>query len=554
MMENKKASLLSLLSRSAKVAAPVGAIGGFIGDVLAPIAPFAGILFWIVFCGWIVSGAIWFLKVRKTIEAARADGKITDEEYKTIFQTNKWSVLFAFTTVATPILLIIMLLGKAHPDTGFVAGTIPGMDKLQQSILGIEKDVGEIKETTKNIDAKTNQIINKLDNIAESFENLKSNSGLIPNPQTPQEYYHNARMYERDANYPLARQAYQAYLKFGLDFIDPHLTYQMMLKMQDGIEATREIYQNLSSQNPDDKVLKLVTILLWDKELRLQKLEALYQESPDFAPVCYMLSKEYSEEKLGTQGIADKQKEKQYLECFTKLDSEGKFLKYFLDKGEAEKWKNDAETRLNKLAQAPQNILNNPVSIMKFSSEDGLAITLVMADPNVKEIFYRLEENPDFKSTGFLDMVSPVTGLPIPKTQLSMNLKEAVNTTLYIKYRDTRDQELGPYSFPIESKRGDIEQMQLIMKNVPDWIEFETDDGQFKIMFQKLLAVYTAVKEVKYSINSSALDKKLPLTPGATEITKIEEFTVIPTVPVQSVTVQVVFADGSTSETRTFTP
>src|SRR5213078_20183 len=79
-----------------------------------------------------------------------------------------------------------------------------------------------------------------LDKIAERFEALASNGGLIPNANTPQEHYHNARIHELGGNFSAARQEYAKYLVSNLEAIDPWISYETMLKSAEGKAGAAE--------------------------------------------------------------------------------------------------------------------------------------------------------------------------------------------------------------------------------------------------------------------------------------------------------------------------
>src|SRR5205085_3994718 len=56
-----------------------------------------------------------------------------------------------------------------------------------------------------------------LEKIADRFEALASNGGVIQNAKTPEEHYHNARVNELGGNFPGARKEYAEYLSANLE-------------------------------------------------------------------------------------------------------------------------------------------------------------------------------------------------------------------------------------------------------------------------------------------------------------------------------------------------
>ena len=57
--------------------------------------------------------------------------------------------------------------------------------------------------------------------------------------------------------------------------------------------------------------------------------------NPDFGPLAWLISQEFSEARRGDQTLADQRAEKEWLEKFRAAHAAGKFEKYFLDKKEA---------------------------------------------------------------------------------------------------------------------------------------------------------------------------------------------------------------------------
>jgi hypothetical protein len=79
-----------------------------------------------------------------------------------------------------------------------------------------------------------------LEKIADRFEALASNGGIIQNAKTPEEHYHNARIHELGGNFSSARKEYNDYLFSNLEAIDPWLSYLAMLKSAEGKAGAAE--------------------------------------------------------------------------------------------------------------------------------------------------------------------------------------------------------------------------------------------------------------------------------------------------------------------------
>ena len=141
---------------------------------------------------------------------------------------------------------------------------------------------------------------------------LAQSGGIIANAKLPQEIYHNARLFEQRGDYANARKNYVRFFDFKLQLVDPHLRFQSFLKLQEGIEGAREVYRTLSAKNGDDVTI-LASMLLSPNETRIERLTKYSTQHPEFAPVFYFLSQEFSSSRLGTQDVGDMADEKRNL-------------------------------------------------------------------------------------------------------------------------------------------------------------------------------------------------------------------------------------------------
>ncbi len=336
---------------------------GFISDILQPIAPFSGYLFFI--SAFMVVFILIVMVVKSTLQEKIAPALVISI---TLFIV---SGLFFALQGGTE---------KDSKDYGVLASQIPAIKTLQSSLGLIQEDVAAIRISTENIDQttartekvvkqveintqenteatkkvaeaveeSTKQIVGSLEEMQKGFTSLTQAGGVIPNPTRPEQFYHNARIQELGGDYGNARQSYNKYFSFKLDFIDPHLRYQSFLKIQEGKAGAREIYSYLYENDPRP-IVEYVRILLFDAPERTQMLEDFIKSNPDFASAYYELSREYSKARKGVQSSADKEKEYNALEQFEVLNKEGKLFRYFVDKEIVSNWITDAEERFKLL-------------------------------------------------------------------------------------------------------------------------------------------------------------------------------------------------------------
>ncbi|MBO6900315.1 MAG: hypothetical protein JJ864_03130 [Rhizobiaceae bacterium] len=94
------------------------------------------------------------------------------------------------------------------------------------------------------------------------------------------------------------------------------------------------------------------------------------------------------------------------------------------------------------------------------------------------------------------------------------------------------------------------------------WVQFREYGGRQLVYFTPLQTMHCRLSEIRYSVNSNALDKTFPLVdcvkalPFSLPSDAGLEAIAIELAPgeAKSVTVQVVWSDGSESEVRTFVP
>lgn len=245
-------SLQRALTAAAGPVAFIGAVGGFIGDVLQPLGDFAP---WVAGLSVVVAlaaGARFATNRRKKGEMAweSPSGALMLIGVGGFVVFSAWSIIFA-----------------VGPERGFLADNVPTIANLQTQLLGLEEDVEIIKtttgETATQVAAMATAQAQGFADIQASFAALQAGQGtLVSNPTTPQEWYSNARLYELQGNTPKAIQAYEGYFAFGLDFVDPYVQYTRLLRATEGLARARQAIRDLQAQRPDSPTLETVLVTL----------------------------------------------------------------------------------------------------------------------------------------------------------------------------------------------------------------------------------------------------------------------------------------------------
>ena len=198
-IKSKKAiSLLALLA----------SFGSFISDVLEPLAPFSRYIFIISIFLLIIFRVIGYFK-------------------KEIYEEFSYIIIF-FWLVAIMSGIVFLLKKNTDSQNGIFANYFPIIERTQDNLGITQKDVKDIKETTRGIKQDTEEINKKLDNIEKKIiqtpktkKNVKKidynlmflNDGMIQISFMPIETAREFFISEDGKNYKS--------LGFG-DFIDPN--------------------------------------------------------------------------------------------------------------------------------------------------------------------------------------------------------------------------------------------------------------------------------------------------------------------------------------------
>lgn len=549
------------LSRTGKWAGSVAFISGAVSDVLNPLAPFAA---YIALVAAVAAIIIAIAIVLKLVLAAKALPAL-------VFATSAAAVAGGVYAVQQ----------ETNSQNGVIASLVPAVAQLQQS-MGIisqkvarieqtvtqtQKTVEAVKKTTETLaagqqqqqvqaeklQATTEQIAASIDTIAKGFAQLAEQGGAITEPKRPDEFYHNARVYELSGDMLNARRSYLAFAGFDVDAIDPYTRFATLLRVQDGKAGAREVFGALADKGKALSI-KLVHILQFEDAQRLDKLNAFIAANPDFAPAYYLLAQEFSEDRLGSQTLADKRSEAQALTKFASYEKDGGLLKYFVDQTQLADWLDRSRSRLAALGDVLDPARFAP-SLTPMRSNQGWSMTISLPEP-ATAISWRLGDAGPFTDTGLMALNDQRTGKPMPNPSFELPDSTAA-TTIAIKYLDIRGRETGPFVIRFDPDAA-LQQgnKQILDQFWTSWIAFDASGNHGLVYFTQMLSYRCAIKEVRYSLNGPALDKSLAMPPcNAKDPYAIPDnympyFKVADSVT--SMSVQVTYTDGTKSPVREY--
>lgn len=439
----------------------------------------------------------------------------------------------------------------------------------QQAAQGAEtqKSVEAVKQTTdtlaagqkqqqaqaEKLQATTEQIAASIDTIAKGFAQLSAQGGAIGDPKRPDEFYHNARVYELAGDMLNARRSYLAFAGFDVDAIDPYTRFATLLRVQDGKAGAREVFGTLAEKAKAPSI-KLVHLLQFDDAQRLDKLNAFISANPDYAPAYFLLAQEFSEDRLGSQTLADKRNEAQALTKFVSYEKDGGLLKYFVDQTQLADWLDRSRSRLTALGDVLDPSRFAP-TLTPTRSNAGWSMTISLPEP-ATAISWRLGGTGPFTDTGVMAMNDQRTGKPMPNP--SFELPDSTGATnIAIKYLDIRGRETGPFDIRFDPDSA-LQQgnKQILDQFWTSWIAFDSGGNHGLVYFTQMLSFRCAIKQVHYSLNGTALDKEIKMPPCDAKnpyaipddyqpYFKVKD-------DVTSMAVQVTYTDGTKSPVREY--
>lgn len=533
--QNSLKQLKQSIYRNGPLLGVISAIGGFIADVLQPIAPFSEYILYL-------SMGLGILAIGGYLVIARVR-----EQALTL-------LIFALLACGISGLLLSLQYSEEAEQQGLLAATIPGIQSLQESLGLMQQDIDHLVTTTDNIQSSVNNIENQLQTITDA-----SDGGIISNPDTPEEHYHNARLHELGGDYGNARRSYADYFRQSNISnapakLDPHLRFQKFLKIQEGLAGARELYFDQFGES-ERFIDQYALILLAPATQRKSRLVAFSEQHADFAPVFYELAREHSEARVGQQTLADKRAEQNYLQTFDQIAQNGGLNRYFIDVDALNKMLSYAEKRLTALQQLNRN--SNPITFTPQRHNSGWNIIVHIAEPT-SAIYYQRANDQDYLSTGSGGSsgggINPATGQPMPRMFFELP-KHAQAQTILVKYTDANGNTQGPFDYVFEPQAALIaNQIELLEITKASWVDTQTFDQQNLVYFTHLLSYRCGIQAVRYGINRDQPDQTFALPPCNPADPYAVEGTLYIEAPksLKNVVVELTYLDGRTSTIETF--
>lgn len=171
------------------------------------------------------------------------------------------------------------------------------------------------------------------------------------------------------------------------------------------------------------------------------------------------------------------------------------------------------------------------------------------------ELWYELASSPGYRPTGVLPEASAQGTPPLAKPYVILSADEVRGpTTVRVKFRRPGGPLEGPFEIPFDPQAQLIATARSALEDVaPRWISFAPMNGQVLVYFTALLVYKNAIREIRYGFDGAPLDRtvRLASAPGITSDDEV--YRALPP-DTRSVSVEVIFRDGTRLPVRSFTP
>ena len=389
---------------------------------------------------------------------------------------------------------------------------------------------------------------------ADAFAILAKSGGIVQNAKTPPELYHNARSFEARGDALSARRDYLALATQGGDAIDPHLRFAALLRAQDGRAGAREIYARLAEQTTG-RAASLVHALQFEGEERRKRVEALSIAHTDYAPAQYLLAEEFTQDRLGSQTIADKRREMEAMGRFLEAETDGRLVPFFLDQSVLAEWAERARKSHASLRSYLETATLTPTATFMRSNAGWM---VAISPPEAAtSLYWRNGPSGEFNATGHMAALDPRTGKPVPNTSFELP-GNVTATTIDVRYDDAAGRTIGPFPIRfdprIELIRG---QRDILERFSNSWIAFGANQPRADwVYYTQLMSFRCAIAKAEIGYGDVPPTNVLPMPPCNERDPHSIPSDAKPYVSVPAalkmVSVRLTWADGSQSPVKVF--
>lgn len=376
------------LKRNAPWFGAIGGVGGFISDVLAPLANFALYLLIASVVGVVVTVGYYYY--------AHRDKIVTKKE-----EVMTKVIFFGAFGLIWGLFALIHIFGPAQ---GVVAATVPGVEQLQASLGIIQNDVAEIKQTTTDIKGDTALILAELQDLKGDLQSAQ-NGSITAKPDSAEAWYTNAVLYASQGDDEKAIEAYEEFFAYGYPYIDAYQNFNIVAKNAMSKKELESFYSDLTKKQPNNVVARFMYgALIKDTDERREYYGDVRNSFGDSSVLLYWMMNEYSV--IGTYVYAnelsaeekqqwstgDQADLKDIVKAYELLPINDSLEPYFINAFAYDGAKSLINSFEDQFADETTNaMLDNPVVIVvnPTGETDRSSITFIIYD-SYKDIRYRI--------------------------------------------------------------------------------------------------------------------------------------------------------------------
>jgi class 3 adenylate cyclase len=379
---------------------------------------------------------------------------------------------------------------------------------------------------------------------AASFAAL-ARDGLIQDPKTVAELYHNARFLETKGDRAAALRAYATAAPQAGGAIDLLIRYTGLLRSQQGAEAARKAVQDLA-RGSSTRSVALVAAIQADGAERRARLESLTSDNPDDLPAAYFLAEALMDKRQGGPTLTDRRLAYSALDRFIDGAESGSLAPHFIDRTFLEDWVEAARKRRSEIEGHFASASARP-SASFTRTEAAWVARLTLPEP-ATQVTARIGETGETASA------------PVPAGRATSTTEIALpptlgRTTLYVTYRDQSGREAGPFPLPFDPGSALVSAARDILERHPEsWVSFRADLPDV-LSFAQLVANRCAIKQALIGVGDEAPSQALPLPgcePGGAGTAPDTRAAITLPDGTDTVQVKLAYADGTESAVRVF--
>lgn len=430
MDQDRKQALEVLKKAASHGAGPAGIFAtamGFFCDFVKPLMNLVPVFFVL---SAIVAAVIWVAFISK-------GRKFTEINSLEEILQKKHGKAFGIAVLSTGFWLIMLPVFAVTPSEGVLASNVPAIGDFQEQVLG------KLDRIESKIDEGFGKVMAKIDAI-------DAGAGIIQNPQSSNDFYHNAKVHELGGNMIEARKNYEKYFESNLSYIDPLLSYTQIIRALEGPTSVGEILGKLREKYVENPAVNLAFVLVKTaREDREFLLASAVQKFPDFGPNYVAIAELYSYKESGVVTIEEQKKSQEALGKAKELEEKNQGVsRFYIDK---KVWSEKEEFLKSQSALQDSyygSITKNPVDFKMEYVNGSVSLTFIPME-TVKKIFYRIDGVGEFKDTGSMGIPMPGSAESLPNYSTIEALSVGKHM-VEVKYMDAKGKESPVYTHEFE--------------------------------------------------------------------------------------------------------